>query len=139
MTTVAYKDGIMASDSQVTDNGVKDFHTNKLLRLDDGTLVGYCGNYLDLVSLKEKIEGALSKKVSKKDLQGITFMVVTKHTLSTLQGGGLINMDTQPYAIGSGALYARAAMKAGASAEDAVRVAIEMDIYSGGEIHTLKL
>ncbi|AXE37131.1 hypothetical protein [Chromobacterium phragmitis] len=44
-----------------------------------------------------------------------------------------------PIAIGSGKLPALAAMRAGADAEKAVAVAITMDVYCGGQIHTMQL
>lgn len=45
-----------------------------------------------------------------------------------------ISLQLDPYAVGSGAMIARTAMYCGLSAVEAVRVAIEMDVYSGGDI-----
>lgn len=41
--------------------------------------------------------------------------------------------------IGSGSVFAIAAMDAGASAEDAVKIAMKRDVYSGGEITVVQL
>ncbi len=43
------------------------------------------------------------------------------------------------FAIGSGDVYAMAAMKSGKSAEEAVKVAISLDVYSGGDINSYKV
>ena len=42
-------------------------------------------------------------------------------------------------AIGSGGCYALAAMDAGATAKESVKIAIGRDIYSGGRIRTFKV
>ena len=47
-----------------------------------------------------------------------------------------ISLQLDPYAIGSGSMIARTAMHCGKDAIDAVRVAIEMDVYSGGKIQS---
>ncbi|WP_274371516.1 hypothetical protein [Morganella morganii] len=46
-----------------------------------------------------------------------------------------ISLQTEPYAVGSGGIIARVAMHCGKSAVYAVKTAIEMDIYSGGDVH----
>lgn len=46
----------------------------------------------------------------------------------------LISLQLDPYAIGSGGLIAKTAMKCGHDAPAAVKVAIEMDVYSGGVV-----
>lgn len=43
------------------------------------------------------------------------------------------------FAIGSGDVYAMAAMKSGKTAKEAVEVAISLDVYSGGEIQEFSL
>ena len=44
-----------------------------------------------------------------------------------------------PASIGSGSVFALAAMDAGASAEEAVKIAMKRDVYSGGEITVVQL
>lgn len=44
-----------------------------------------------------------------------------------------------PWTTGSGHEYALGALKAGASAEEAVRIACEIDIHSGGEIQVVNI
>jgi len=47
-----------------------------------------------------------------------------------------ISLQLDSYAIGSGGMIARAAMHCGKNAVDAVRVAIEIDVYSGGAVQS---
>lgn len=47
-----------------------------------------------------------------------------------------ISLQLDPYAIGSGGMIARTAMRCGKHAIDAVQVAIEMDVYSGGKVQS---
>lgn len=44
-----------------------------------------------------------------------------------------------PASIGSGSVFAIAAMDAGSSAEEAVKIAMKRDVYSGGEITVVQL
>ena len=46
----------------------------------------------------------------------------------------LLRSSTGIYGIGSGADYAIGALMAGASVEDAIKIAIKLDINSGGSI-----
>jgi hypothetical protein len=55
------------------------------------------------------------------------------------EGGKDLYVVHPPCAIGSGGVYALAAMKAGASAEESVKIAIEMDPYSGGDVFCEKV
>lgn len=54
--------------------------------------------------------------------------------------GGINNFEiANPFAIGSGANYAIAAMKAGADITTAMEVAIDMDCFTGGEVYLVEL
>jgi ATP-dependent protease HslVU (ClpYQ) peptidase subunit len=55
------------------------------------------------------------------------------------EGEAWVKQDTGYYATGSGSPYAFAAMDAGASAKDAVRIAIKRDANSGGRVQSLRL
>jgi hypothetical protein len=55
------------------------------------------------------------------------------------EGEAWVKQDPGYYATGSGSPYAFAAMDAGASAKDAVRIAIKRDANSGGRVQSLRL
>lgn len=44
----------------------------------------------------------------------------------------------EEFAIGSGDVYAMAAMKSGKTAAEAIVVAMSLDVYSGGEVHSFQ-
>jgi hypothetical protein len=49
---------------------------------------------------------------------------------------GIEELEDETYAVGSGEMAARAALHLGASATEAVQVAAELDVYTGGAIHS---
>lgn len=62
--------------------------------------------------------------------------IVNKNRDST---SAYISFHKGKYAIGSGGLIATAAMQCGKNAEEAVKVAIDIDLYTGGQINTFSL
>lgn len=143
MTTIAYKDGVIAYDSRaiqgtviVDDDRDKRYHREgrdyfaagstsdheKLIALDFGDLS------IDLKqvdSLALAWDGNNLYEVGVDECECVFFRTpreLGKH-----------------YAIGSGALFALTAMDMGATAEEAVRMAAKRDTCTGGTIRTFKL
>ena len=50
-----------------------------------------------------------------------------------------ISLQVSPYAIGTGGLIARAAMHCGKDAREAVKVAIDLDCYTGGRVDSFSV
>ena len=75
------------------------------------------------------------------DDEGYSALVVTpSRQVLMYEGNTPIDMGLDvPMSVGSGSCFALAAMKAGNSAEEAVKVACELDVYSGGEITIVQL
>ena len=75
------------------------------------------------------------------DDEGYSALVVTpSRQVLMYEGNTPIDMGLDvPMSVGSGSCFALAAMKAGNSAEEAVKVACELDVYSGGEITVVQL
>jgi ATP-dependent protease HslVU (ClpYQ) peptidase subunit len=75
------------------------------------------------------------------DDEGYSALVVTpSRQVLMYEGNTPIDMGMDvPMSVGSGSCFALAAMKAGNSAEEAVKVACELDVYSGGEITIVQL
>lgn len=140
MTTVTYRDGIMAADSRAFSGdrspiGFKD----KVHRLADGTLVGISTTVVGadkaLVHWVEK--GRLPAATDKLD----NFMVLMVKPNGQVFYARDQLLWTGPlsapfYAIGSGGDYALGALSMGATAVQAVEKAIQMDPWSGGDIVT---
>ena len=155
MTTIAYKDGIMCSDGRMSlgDMIIKD-DTQKVFWVNNH-LVGVCGRARAIntfVTWLQKMTDyhIVNQEVGElvdlvppalEDDEGYSALVVTpSRQVLMYEGNTPIDMGLDvPMSVGSGSCFALAAMKAGNSAEEAVKVACELDVYSGGEITVVQL
>ncbi|QGH74884.1 hypothetical protein MAL1_00138 [Bacteriophage DSS3_MAL1] len=150
MTTIAYRNGVMAADTLMARGNeravgaVKIFATKKFL-------VGISGAFSNLEPLKAFLSEHEEEVSDPGELWrfwedapeyggGYCCLIVTKD-------GDIWNaIDSPPVripaefdAIGSGGTYAMGAMGAGATACDAVRVARQFDVNTGGSVIRLTL
>lgn len=150
MTTIAYRDGVIASDSRTTcKHHIDSDTTKKLFKLPDGAVIGMAGAWdpgMDLFyALKKAIKDGADKKT--KDLPIVRgkyqAIVVCPNGDTWFNDMGswtnLKEFDYEYYAIGSGTVAALSAMDAGATAKEAVAVGIKRDMYSGGKIQSYKV
>lgn len=155
MTTISYKDGIMCSDGRMSlgDMIIKD-DTEKVFWVNNH-LVGVCGRARAIntfVTWLQKMTDyhIVNQEVGElvdlvppalEDDEGYSALVVTpSRQVLMYEGNTPIDMGLDvPMSVGSGSCFALAAMKAGNSAEEAVKVACELDVYSGGEITVVQL
>ncbi|MBW7970970.1 hypothetical protein [Bradyrhizobium sp. BR 10289] len=139
MTTLAYRDGELATDSRVTsgDMIVSD-RRRKVHRLRDGSVVAWSGSVQQAELLLRAMRSVKNPKHPKLDEISALHLRVDG-TLWEYEGEAWVKQDPGYYATGSGSPYAFAAMDAGASAKDAVRIAIKRDANSGGKVQSLKL
>lgn len=136
MTTIAYKDGVMASDSLYTNgNGRRDYTRPKVVAM-RGLLVGIAGGSPHAFAFRDWLRGGLQG--DSPDLGGShgaeVLMSLPDGTLITVTHGGWEWYYAPFAAIGSGGDFAMGVMQAGGSAEDAVRAALELDTNSGGDL-----
>lgn len=134
MTTIAYRDGILAADGR-TSIGSTIFTDNarKIIRLSDGALFALAGDVAYTGPMLEALED--EAPLPDKDGAFTAIIVETSGALRFYEGaGGFIAVDDPFAAFGSGADFAYGAMEMGASAEEAVRVACRRDSGSGGKI-----
>jgi 20S proteasome alpha/beta subunit len=138
MTTLAYRDGELATDSRITiDNMIVSDRRKKVHRLKDGSIVAWAGNVQDGERLMKALR---SKNAEMPELGEISALHLRADgTLWLYEGSVWAKQDPGYYATGSGSAYAFAAMDAGASAKDAIRIAIKRDASSGGRVQSLKL
>jgi 20S proteasome alpha/beta subunit len=81
-----------------------------------------------------------NSKRTRKTLIFFALVVTADGKVWSMNCSGTLALVYGPYfAEGSGAKYAMGAMAAGATAAEAVAIAIRYDAYSGGEIQTLTL
>lgn len=148
MTTIAYRDGVLAADSLVCGDNTRWGAKTKIVRARCGIMGGASGDasaaahYLEWV---ESLEKEPQPEAAPDTTHGVDGLLISRDGSVWCWTGGmsLFRMELPEgetfTAIGSGAKLAMGAMAMGASAERAVEIAIKYDIYTGGRITTLAL
>ncbi|MCF5708964.1 proteasome subunit beta [Pseudomonas syringae] len=137
MTTIAYKDGVIAYDSRQTRGGAIVSDDCRKCEIVNGVSFFLSGCVCDEKALIAAYFGTPSK-----DPVECSGFVVDNGKLMMVGHDDKTGIWRQPLdpanpdAIGSGSAYALAAMDMGASAEEAVRAAMKRDIYTGGTVRT---
>lgn len=135
MTTIAYKDGVIAYDSRRTCDGriVTDSADKKRER--EGHVFFGCGSTSDILSLIDAFFGAKIKGECDAQVIVVSEGCVTEIMWSE---GRLFKYPVDhEYAIGSGSDNAITAMDMGATAAEAVEMAKRRDTATGGTVRTL--
>jgi hypothetical protein len=146
MTTIAYRDGVMAGDGRETtqnddDSSVYVVRDNcvKVWRLPDGGIFGAAHGSEDI----ERLKAALFAGHPPPKLDSIAGLWVKPDGSMWLYEGHIWQSlkGLRFYAVGSGGQYALAAMRASTkiTARQACAVGADMDPYSGGVIRTVRL
>lgn len=143
MTTIAYKDGVIAYDSRVTQGSVIMSDNDSKCYLREGQRFFCTGDHGGIEKMIDYYLMGLTKLDQSVD--GSAFVVT--------EDGGLcligVTSDRElwchrmqreaVYAIGSGSHFAIAFMDAGMTAVDAVKMTAKRDIYTGGKIRSYDL
>lgn len=146
MTTIAYKDGQMAADRQLTYQGAIKLNNvkPKIARDANGVLYGVCGSHsmccalVEAVQKQAQTEGVVTIPVPQKGDEFEILIAYPDGRLRRLVPGGEEIYDDMPYfAIGAGLEVAMGAMYAGASAQLAIEAAVVHSVGTGGEIDVL--
>lgn len=141
MTTIAYRDGVMAADTQIgQDSMIVPGKAWKIARLPDGSLAGFCGKMVDCAAVLDWLARP-ETPAPKVDASLDGLLVTPDGGLWAIEGPELhrCTFDAPYSAVGSGARYALAAMMTGADARRAVEIAIALDDGSGGDVVSLEL
>lgn len=134
MTTIAYKDGVMACDSQA-DWYYKEDGFKKIYKKGE-ILIGFAGSYGQGILFCDWILGKGEKPGNTDDL----FAIVVKNGKCYQYDRTLVPLPCEPYvAIGSGSKFAIAAMDCGKGAKKAIEVAKRRDVDTGGKVHAFKI
>jgi 20S proteasome alpha/beta subunit len=142
MTTVAYRAGILACDSQATSGHLKTGTFMKIGKV-GRVLYGGCGNASMVREFNAWIANGLQGEMPKLEFDeddGMAGLVVyeNKRFLS-FERTGIVALNAEYMAMGSGRELALGAMAMGATAIQAVQAAMQHDIYSGGPIQSVSL
>lgn len=149
MSTIAYRDGIMAADSRLSGDGVAWGEVIKIGIAEfygipgfgNGSgLGGASGRLATTRELLAWLDNPAPPAPSSDDKEAEGIIVSPNGTIWLWAGTPrLTRIDTPYMAVGSGAKIALGAMAMGASAERAVEIAAQYDVYTGGRITTLSL
>jgi hypothetical protein len=145
MTTIAYRNGELVSDSRAYSGGATAIgFKQKTYRLPDGGMIGISTT---VPGLSEEVAVWMSEDRNPDHAPTVESPVLTILWI-TPAGDVYMALDsyrfTGPltgnfFAIGSGDHYALGAMACGVSALEAVKVAKQLDIWTDGELNCMKL
>lgn len=160
MTTIAYKDGIMACDSAWSYDDLIDASATKITRLSSGALLGEAGEndsrHIQKIFDKIKTPASLPSRDDmlkiRMDYMGLLvfpkgriFKICIAHASESnwdkdfKEDVGIWEVNLPFAAVGSGKALALGAMAAGKSAKEAVRIGCRFDINSRLPVHTVSL
>lgn len=129
MTTIAYKDGVLAADSMVSESRTWCGVTKKLWQSPKGAIAAAAGSAHDCAEFGRWVEGGMKEDdapVLNENFEGIVVSLDGTVTFYDDECKPLA-MDAPHYASGSGGQFALGAMSAGATAEQAVKIAAFYD------------
>ena len=148
MTTIAYVNGELAADGRMTGNG--SIFSERFQKIGDkgGFLFGAAGDAVGVTAFLSwcsmmfdpGTDEADKCECPAADFDGI--IVAPDGSYSIFNAGQLVTRDvptTQPAALGSGGPAALGALHTGCTAEQAVRAALKVDVFSGGKVDVVKI
>lgn len=140
MTTIAYRDGVLAADTLgVYGGNVREtMGAQKIMRAKDGSLLAITGDFAATHTYASCLARGQIPASLPKD-SGRVIQIAKSGKVSVHEAGGSYPLGTKVFAYGSGSDAARGAMLMGASAVEAVRVASKVDIHTGSTVRFLKL
>lgn len=139
MTTIAYRDGVLAADSQSNSGRglIVPGSAKKVHAIADGRLVAFSGAFAEGVAFVRALEKGLTELPV---LNETTVLIVQMDgSLILHEGETWHEQDGEFYAMGTGAAAALGAMHAGADAVKAVEAACKVDPNSGGRVHAFRI
>lgn len=136
MTTIVYRDGVLAADTRMIAGTAIIGSIAKIVRRDDGALCGGAG-HASVVQAFQRwfLDGEEGDPPVEDETK--MFVISPKGNVEMFEVDGTIEWRAPYFAMGSGKEFALGAMYAGASAEEAVKAAMKFDPYSGGKVMTL--
>jgi hypothetical protein len=143
VTAIAYRDGVMAADTACYAGGTLQGFTTKISRAPDGALAGVAGNTTichEFLTLWR--EGKITpdwRPTIVGDAQFGALVAAPDGAVYEIDETGRHPYRSPFYAEGSAHPTLIGAMAAGASAEEAVAIAIKYDAHCGGDIQVERL
>lgn len=142
MSTIAYRDGVLAADTAAFRGNTVVCGIRKIDRRADGTLVGAVGMAGFAAAFRAWVlngeTGPRPEPGNTETSSDAGLIVRPDGPLEVHEEGGVLLLDVPYYALGAGRDQALGAMFAGAPAQVAIAAAIAHDIYTAGEITVLR-
>jgi hypothetical protein len=142
MTTIVYRDGVLAGDTQSSEGYYKSAKMRKVFKVSNH-LVGFCGDAAAIPPLKKWVRNGFSpEEEMKKIAQHLSYsmLVIPQNGKVFYKYSDSINVFREEFpkthfkSEGSGSDVAIGALIMGATAVEAVKAAIQVDLYSGGNV-----
>lgn len=137
MTTIAYRDGVIAADSLVSSGPNRAGHVVKIARGPDGALGGAAGDMWACVQFLRAVETGTALPAERGSDFDALFVDASGRVHYVGDKGDPVLVEGEYFALGSGEAAALGAMEMGATAVRAVEVAVKIDKGSGGPIRSL--
>lgn len=140
MTTITYKDGVIAYDSRVARGERIDYDDYEKSVEREGVRFFITGPTADFAELVDIWFGAQAKGIQ--DASALVLDGSKLYHFAVCRESGPWKAPVlfdRPYAIGSGQQYAYAAMDMGADAIEAVKAAAKRDTCTGGTIRVYRI
>lgn len=138
MTTIAYRQGVIAADTQMIQGTSIIGHITKIVRRDDGALCGGAGDLAWVQAFHRWfLEGCEGEPPRFDDDCSKGLIIRRRKPIEVFESIGAFEFKPEFVAIGSGKEFALGAMQVGASAKRAVKAAMAFDPGTGGAIMTL--
>jgi len=141
MTTIAYRDGVLAADTQITCGGTIGGYAQKAFRK-GAVLYATAGSSGPGEAFRNWLEGGMKgdapDMAEDKDSDGHGYIFPGGDRVVWRYNKVWASHSAPFFAYGSGADIALGAMAMGATAEEAVRVAAKFDTGTGGEVTVLR-
>jgi ATP-dependent protease HslVU (ClpYQ) peptidase subunit len=148
MSTVAYKDGIIAGDTMMSFGSELIGGVRKVGRTEN-FLFGYVGQMSGMYRMYKWVNNLPeytdpndfyehADTLNMGDIDGSAILISRTEDIWALSAaGGMILLRRAYESVGSGSTYALGALASGASAIEAVKTAITLDAYTGGKVETV--
>lgn len=136
MTTIAWRPYEIAGDTAIFENNTIVGHVRKISRRGPA-LIGAAGIYAECQAFLKWVKG--NGQGARPKMTGETTGIVGYDTmLHVYDANGVTLLRNCPYyAIGNGSDFATGAMAAGASAKEAVKIAMKHNAFTKGKVQVL--
>ena len=132
MTTITWDGKTLAADSRVTAGGSLVAETAVKIKKIDNKLVGAAGVPAQCEEFFEFVKSGEKPEQLPEDFQGV--IVYKNKRIEYYDSNYSCTLCKGLFSIGSGEEYAYGAMSAGASAKEAIKIAMKKDLATGGKI-----